>query len=382
MRKNFSVWHPTRCQNERGGGFTLVELLVVIAIIGILIALLLPAVQAAREAARRSQCTNQLRQVMLGVQLVHDSTNRIPSQGFQPMFRGKGVNGWERLSYVVPIMPGIEQKALYDLFAAADFATWDGGIQANALTVPLPGMICPSDAMVATQRASWANDNRECVISYRYNRGDIWVNWDWNESRGLSCRGDSGPLGLSAFTDGLSNTIFFSESVIANGGGDGNNTVRVKGAIAYGTQIDLRNGTPNDCYARRAGNVYTGNAQADRVGLRWWDAMNSYTAFFTCLPPNSANCTWNGPLSTDMGAMESALITASSNHSGGVNVAMGDASVRFINDSISTGSLPNGGLTLVPPGGSSNRYMDYTGPSLYGVWGAMGTRTGGEVVAP
>ncbi len=97
---------------RRQGGFTLVELLVVIAIIGVLIALLLPAVQSAREAARRMQCSNNLKQLGIGVHNFHDS-----QKGVLPICIGR-----ERgLSWVGFIYPYIEQTALYDVIVARGF---------------------------------------------------------------------------------------------------------------------------------------------------------------------------------------------------------------------------------------------------------------------
>lgn len=136
----------TKCNSANIRGFTLIELLVVIAIIGILIALLLPAVQAAREAARRSECSNNLRQLGLAMHNFHSARRIFPSGSYCPDDRSCGVNrgyygcaNW--FMHLLPYIEGRTQQESMDL----SVRTYQGINPDAILNRFYPGMTCPSD---------------------------------------------------------------------------------------------------------------------------------------------------------------------------------------------------------------------------------------------
>ncbi|MGN1064281.1 MAG: DUF1559 domain-containing protein [Thermoguttaceae bacterium] len=363
-------------QNSRSA-FTLVELLVVIAIIGILIGLLLPAVQAAREAARRMQCTNQLKQLGLAAQNFHDVQNVLPSASYQTLFKKYSNNGnWGRFSGLCVMLPYMEQSALYtELLKQVENGgcPWNDGVD-YATCNQVDAFLCPSDG-----RGRTAKGVRGCT-NYHLNRGDITLNWDWDEYRGAFSNGNKHEMSFSDFVDGLSNTVFFGEVCIGNS----LNREKIKGGqVSLGgafnsasTSWDNFYFRPSTCAAARGTNgeisknysVVTVNDQL--LGQRWADAQNPYTMFYTILPPNAPTCAKSNE--------NSVITTASSYHSGGVNVCMGDGSVRFVSDTVDCGDQTNDLSSVVR---DASRPQDYGGKSVYGVWGAMGSSSGGETVA-
>ena len=222
----------------RAFGFTLVELLVVIAIIGILIALLLPAVQAAREAARRSQCSNNLKQIGIALHNYHDSFKVMPpamlncgrqsgstvAADWDPVEVTLNTTGWALL------LPYVEQSAAHDLYdfnlCAAESNPYSGRPISGTLATNAPiistrysFMECPSSPTVGESyttthafynlRNAYRTGYLFCVgYSTDYNR-----NYDkWSGDRRQGMFGNNGAANFARITDGTSNSIAVGES--------------------------------------------------------------------------------------------------------------------------------------------------------------------------
>ena len=369
--------HPVSLGGEKKQGFTLVELLVVIAIIGILIGLLLPAVQAAREAARRMQCSNNIKQLALACHNMHDVTGHFPSLVFQQGYKTDSFH-W-RVSWGPFLFPYLEQTqrfqtvinipeqgipcAPYTTGATVDF---NGTTVDNPYAGTLSAFLCPSEVV------NRPVDGQLAPTSYRINLGDETYNnsQSYRKSilnRGIGSRGDEVTITMSSIIDGTSNTGLFTESTIAPALG-ANRTL--KGGVAqssadvYRMPISLVEECRNNRDGSNVGTAYSWTCR----GVRMADAYGPiYTGVHWILPPNSQTCSYNHA--------EYCFVAASSYHAGGCQVAMCDGSVRFVSDTINCkrndySSLPTSTLTV-----------DNSGDSYFGVWGALGTRNGGESTA-
>ncbi|MGE0376469.1 MAG: DUF1559 domain-containing protein [Planctomycetaceae bacterium] len=341
-------------------GFTLIELLVVIAIIAILIALLLPAVQQAREAARRTQCKNNLKQFGLALHNYHDVFLRFPGGTTGSGCRSSSdcptaTTGRSRISAFVDLLPYYEQGNYYDAYAAAPSAPWSGNpywmVQVDLLR-------CPTDG-----NKRIGGTNNQAMTNYNFCSGDgsrLMCSVD-ELGDGRNCRAARGLFSQQSFkqirdiTDGTSNTIAMSEHATPNGDRDLGRVSNTGGAPTD---------TPATCRALVVGKEFIAgvalNTDTGFRGGRWNDGGAIFTRFNTMVPPNGPSCLevdnhWAG-----------GMLTASSRHTGGVQVAFADGSVKFISENIDAGN--QGAVEVV------------SGPSPYGVWGALGTISGGEVV--
>jgi len=259
----------------RRSGFTLVELLVVIAIIGILVGLLLPAVQAAREAARRMQCSNNLKQIGLAVHNYDSAIKQLP------MCYGIGPSGRE-WGGLTALLPYLEQQNRYDRVGINNTPPDGRGrptIASQPLLVqPIPGYLCPSSTGPVT------NPNQGNLGTSNYVMSESVFPHPHDQIAGLPFHPAWQAIKMSQISDGLTNTIMVGERAL------GDLPIRSYGAIWSG-----RSGSNTGGMARGA-----------------W-------------PPNTPWFTGNDPCTRN---------AWTSYHTGGINIVLGDGSVRFLNQSI------------------------------------------------
>lgn len=328
LRCNCHVPHARKTRDHWMKGFTLVELLVVIAIIGILISLLLPAVQAAREAARRASCTNNLKQLGLALHNYHSVHNTFP---------GLGPDSNTSFSVQAKLLPFVEQKNLQDLIDF-DQPLYTGSssnvslnpTQATAARTVVSLFRCPSDGWESVYEETAG----EALAGGNYVAcGGSGVNTSYDvryPTDGLFYYGSA--CGFRHMTDGSSNTVVFAETLLGL-------RSNLSGAFPGGREGQRLMGSlsgvrPNSGTAGLTG-IANPDLAAQATACTTWKGNRAYgwivgkaftTTFSTYLPPNSAV--------PDMYAHGIGFYAARSNHPGGVNVAMGDGSVRFVSDQI------------------------------------------------
>lgn len=293
-------WHSP----PRRRGFTLVELLVVIAIIGILIALLLPAIQAAREAARRSQCANNLMELIVAVQSYESVHEAYPPGSIDPNDPIQNLPKGYHMGWQVQILPFIEQK---NTFKHIDFSVGvyhKKNAPVRALVLPL--LDCPSDgAGGGSTRIGFSNyvachHDVEAPIS-QSNNGVFFLN---------------SHVRFDDISDGTSHTFFLGERLIVPGSELGwisgtRSTLRNTGTLLNGTTLIAGPGPGT------AGNGPGGQAPDNAA------------------KPAAAGAPAGAAPAAGRAAKAATFVGGfSSNHVAGANFAFGDGRINYITDNI------------------------------------------------
>jgi len=335
----------------RAGGFTLIELLVVIAIIAILIGLLLPAVQKVREAAARMKCSNNLKQIALA-NMNYESTNGT----FLP---GVSRTGCCWGTWQVPILPYIEQQAMFNRYAnfggldngggtpAPTDATrrYNSGVNvANVTNQRLSTLTCPSDTP-----QTFLNPTTHNYVLNAGNTSFYQLSLPVNCTGGTTVGGTGGCVTFGGAPFG-----WYEDPASYAAGGDASPADYTNGNAALGKQgrprkiAEINDGTSNTLCVSE---VIQGPSSGDYRGFSWWGGGAGFTTYQT--PNNdSAQDVMTGagcgaadgagypnpprmPCTTVSTSTLARMQLARSRHTGGVNTAMCDGSVRFVSNSVS-----------------------------------------------
>ena len=355
-------------------GFTLVELLVVIAIIGVLVALLLPAVQAAREAARRTQCMNNMKQIALALHNHHDTYGNFPAGGdsFSGRFADPDGSNGGRVGTIVHLLPYIEQMALYDAIKSVTPLSLGAPWNVNEVyNTNLSNVQCPSNSGDIRHTDPTFGGRTAALNSYVFSLGDgLWTQGHLpgsaqhrqTISRGMFYRQNKS---FKHCQDGSSNTVAVSECLSPrqrDGTDVRANVARFDGiwdGTPHGVPFNCTNGLPMEPGSTRF--FAAAHRSPTWRGVLFTSGWSSVNGFTTMTPPNSPMCHFGGNPNNDW-----AVLPPASNHPGGVNVALLDGSVRYITNTIDCGD--------------TNARAVSSGPSPFGVWGALGSPDGGEAI--